>query len=141
MSAHLAAPLEVGELVLLPSVEGGTTLDGEGAVAAPFLLGGFQRLSGLQEGERTGAHYGLGVLQAYRPLSGSALGLGTATYLGATLELGGIWAERDDVDASDLLVGGSVFVAADSFVGPAYLALGATEGGEVAAYVFIGAVF
>lgn len=141
VAARAAAPLQLDELVLFPSLEGGTTVDGEGDLNGPFSLGGFQRLSGLETRERTGAHYGLGVLQAYRPMSGGALGLGTATYLGATLEVGGVWEEQGDVGARDLLLSGSVFVAADSFVGPAYVALGLTEGGETAAYVFIGAVF
>jgi len=136
----LGAPFTRGELTLFPKISGGTTLDDESPIGGQFTLGGFQRLSGLAERELAGNHYGLGVLQLYRELEARSSQLGMATYLGGTLELGGVWADEDDVSSDELLFGGSLYLAVDSIVGPAYLGFGLTEGGDTAVYVYIGAV-
>lgn len=141
LEVALGAPVALGDLTLFPYLAGGSTLEDRTGFGNQFTLGGFQRLSGLAERELSGNHYGLGVLQVYRELERRTSRLGMATYLGATAELGGVWADKDDVSSDELLMSGSLYLAVDSFVGPAYLAVGLTEGGESAVYVFIGAVF
>jgi NTE family protein len=140
-AASFGSPVSFGDLTVFPNLEGGTTLEGESPVLGDFFLGGFQRLSGFEPLELSGNHYLLGVVQAYLQLSDRTTQFDTATYVGASIEVGGIWQRRKAVALDDLLIGGSVFVAVDSFVGPAYVALGLAEGGERAAYVFIGPTF
>jgi NTE family protein len=140
-AASFGSPVSFGDLTVFPNLEGGTTLEGESPVLGDFFLGGFQRLSGFEPLELSGNHYLLGVVQAYLQLSDRTTQFDTATYVGASIEVGGIWQRRKAVELDDLLIGGSVFVAVDSFVGPAYVALGLAEGGERAAYVFIGPTF
>jgi len=142
LEALAGVPLTFGALTVFPLVEGGSTLEGESAVGSEFFLGGFRRLSGLAPRELSGNHYALGVVQTYLQLSERTTQFDLETYLGASLEVGGIWQERSDaLDDDDLLVGGSLFLGADSLIGPAYLGVGFTEGGETAVYVFVGPTF
>ncbi len=140
-SAQLGSAMSFGALTIFPSIEGGMTLNRKSPLGSEFQLGGFQRLSGLQPQELSGNNMVLGVLRSYYQLSESASQFGLATYIGASLELGGVWQDRDQFNRDDLLFSGSVFVGADTFIGPAFLALGFTEGGDRAIYVFIGPTF
>ena len=135
------APISSGPWILTPSVEIGTTLLGKSDVSRDFSLGGFQRLSGLEPRELSGDHLGLAVLETTYQLTERTTRYGLAVYLGASLEVGGVWNSRGDISGRELMVGGSVFVAADTVIGPVYLALGQTEGGDRAAYLFVGPAF
>jgi NTE family protein len=52
-------------------------------------------------------------------------------YLGCGVETGNVWNDRDDAKFGDLIWGGDVFVALDTFIGPVYLvyALAEEQGG------------
>jgi NTE family protein len=52
--------------------------------------------------------------------------------------MGNVWQQRNDVSASGLLTAGSVFVAADTWVGPFYFAYGRTSGGQSSFYLYLG---
>jgi NTE family protein len=109
------------------------TRDGAGSA-----LGGFLNLSGTPRGRFAGARTLFVSLIGYREMSDLLGELPAPLYLGASLEAG------DSVDAagslawSELKRAGSVFVAADTLIGPIYLAYGRTEGGRSAAYLFWG---
>jgi len=60
------------------------------------------------------------------------------TYLGASLEWGGAWQNRNDIGLEDTRFAGSIFVGADTFLDPLYGAYGYAEGGEQALYLFLG---
>ena len=60
-------------------------------------------------------------------------------YIGASLEAGNVWQNRQDVSFDSLLTNGSLFLGLDSFLGPLYLAAGFSEDGETSLYLFIGA--
>ncbi|HKX45851.1 MAG TPA: POTRA domain-containing protein, partial [Planctomycetota bacterium] len=141
LDARVAAPLTFGPVTFRPLLEGGTTFEGETSFGGEFFLGGFQRLSGLELRQLSGNHYALGVAQVYWQLSERTTRYSPATYLGASLELGGIWQARDDVNGRDLILASSVFAALDSLLGPIYLGFGWAEGGQQAAYLFIEPVF
>jgi len=57
-------------------------------------------------------------------------------YVGGSIEAGNTWASRDSIDG--VRVAGSVFLAADTFIGPAYFAYGRTSGGRSSFYLFVG---
>ena len=62
-------------------------------------------------------------------------------YLGGSLEYGDVFEDTDDVSAGDMLMGGSVFLGADTFMGPAFTGIGYTEGGEYSIYLLVGSFF
>jgi NTE family protein len=62
-------------------------------------------------------------------------------YGGFSLEYGDTFDDRDDFEIGDMRVGGSVFLGADTFLGPIYLGAGVTEGGEQAVFLSIGDIF
>ncbi len=49
--------------------------------------------------------------------------------------------DTDDIDLSEMLVSGSLFLGADTPLGPFYLGYGVTEGGDYSVYLLIGGVF
>jgi NTE family protein len=60
------------------------------------------------------------------------------TYAGASLEVGNVWQDRDDVGFDDLRVGGSLFLGADTILGPVYVGYGMADRGNDAFYLFLG---
>jgi NTE family protein len=128
---------------LVFSVEGGSALDDE--VVSPeqlYTLGGFLSLSGLPSDALAGTQYGLARAILYRRVSRGGTGFFEfPAYIGASVETGNTWATRDDVDFGDLKLGGSLFLGAESPLGPVYLAGGFGEGGVRAFYLLLGYTF
>ena len=62
-------------------------------------------------------------------------------YTGFTLEAGNVWQFSDEIGIDDLLYSGSVFLGAETPIGPVYLALGYHESGDTAAYFYVGNPF
>ena len=100
-------------------------------------LGGFLNLSGLRNDQLSGNYLGLGRVVYYHQL-GRLPVIGGAIYGGGSLETGNVWQQRNDVSASGLLTAGSVFVAADTWVGPFYFAYGRASGGQSSFYLYLG---
>jgi hypothetical protein len=61
--------------------------------------------------------------------------------LGASIEAGQTWAERDDISLTDLRLSGSVFIAAETFFGPVFVGAGLTEPGEGSLFLVFGNLF
>ncbi len=110
------------------------TLDDNAPIQNLFRTGGFLNLSGLNQNALSGQHEGL-LRFAYLRNLGTKL---VKTYFGASLEWGGTWQGREDIGLSDTLVAGSLFLGADTFLGPLFGAYGHAEGGEDAIYLFLG---
>ena len=66
------------------------------------------------------------------------LAIAAAWYLGGSLEYGNVWPSRSDVSAGDTYKAASVFLAADTYVGPFYFAYGHTNRGDSSWYIFVG---
>jgi NTE family protein len=124
-------------------LEGGTALDDR--VVSPqqlYTLGGFLKLSGLPVDSVAGTQYGLARAIAFRRVSRGGTGFFEfPAYAGLSLETGNAWATRDDVDWGDLETAGSVFLGAESPLGPVYLAAGFGAGGRRAFYLLLGRTF
>jgi len=125
------------------SLDAGSALDDR--VVSPqelFTLGGFLDLSGLPADALTGTQYGIARTILYRRVSRGGTGFFEfPAYLGVSLEAGNVWQTRDDVDLGRLETGGSLFLGADSPIGPLYLAAGFGESGERAFYLMLGRTF
>ena len=117
-----------------------TTLSFDGAVQDLFRLGGFQRLSGYERGAISGPHAAVAKLLFYRRIGESAGGLFDApVYVGASLEAGNVWADRNDMSFGSAELHGSLFLGMDSYIGPMFLAAGVGQGGLTNFYLVIGA--
>jgi NTE family protein len=62
-------------------------------------------------------------------------------YAGATLEYGNVFQDIDDVSFDDMLLGGNLFLGADTYLGPLYVGYGYTEGGSHAVFLVLGSLF
>ncbi|MCD4751337.1 MAG: patatin-like phospholipase family protein [Thermoanaerobaculales bacterium] len=106
-----------------------------------YSLGGLFNLSGAPQGSITGQYGGnLSLLYLYRLLD-LPMGMGNGLYIGASIEGGNLWHEKNHVNFSDLRYAGAIFIGMDTILGPLYLAQGFSEGGDAALYFFLGRTF
>jgi NTE family protein len=131
-----------GDNTLLPGFIVQTMLNGDGLMEDSFNIGGFLNLSGYTAGELSGQHTALGRLVYLRRISRLGLGnLKMQMFVGGSAEAGHAWNRREDISFSTLTAAGSVFIGADSFLGPAYIGYGQAEGGHSMVYFSIGQKF
>ncbi|HEU4530727.1 MAG TPA: patatin-like phospholipase family protein [Steroidobacteraceae bacterium] len=131
-----------GKHTVLGWVSGGSTVDGEAAVQDFYTLGGFLQLSGLREDSLAGPHFGIARMVYYRQIGRPGPGfLNVAAYLGASLEVGNVWATREEASFESARKDGSLFLGLDTFFGPLYLAAGMDDEGDTAFYLFLGRPF
>ena len=102
-----------------------------------LTLGGFLNLSGLRTDQLDGKYLALGRVVYYHQV-GSLPIIGRGIFAGGSIEAGNVWQQRNDVSASGLRTAGSVFLAADTWVGPFYLAYGRASGGQSSFYLYLG---
>lgn len=112
-----------------------TTLDENAPENALFRHGGFFELSGFLNRQLAGQHFGLLEAAFYRRLGNITL---LPMYAGFTLETGNAWNDRDDISLSNSVLAGSVFVGADTFLGPLYLAYGINDSNASTFYFYLG---
>jgi len=105
--------------------------------------GGLFQLSGFQKDELSGRHSAVGRAIYYRKMRSNPLrGILDATlYFGGSLELGNAWQDSGDASFGNTLLAGSLFLGADTFIGPVYFAGGYAQGGNTAMYLFVGRPF
>jgi NTE family protein len=102
-----------------------------------YTLGGFHQLSGYQAGQLQGDALLLLRLGWYQRLTQTPT-LTRGFFMGATLEAGNTWARRSDIRLGDLRTGASVYLGADTGIGPLYLGLTYAPGGSPGLALFIG---
>lgn len=102
-----------------------------------YSLGGFQQLSGYRPGQVAGNYLMFGRLTWYRRMAWSP-GLARALFAGASLEAGNAWQDRSDIAWRGLKAGSSLFVGADTGLGPLYLSLVHAPKGYTGLYLFLG---
>ncbi len=121
------------------TVRGGRSLSGDLPIYDFYTLGGFLNLSGYQFGQLTGDAFTMGRLAYYYRLK-RIPALVDGLFIGGSLEGGSVYEHRGTpaAAASGFVVAGSVFIAADTALGPLYLAYGRAEGGQNALYLFLG---
>ncbi len=102
-----------------------------------YSLGGFQQLSGYRVGQVAGNYLAFGRLTYYRRLPVDP-GPARALFVGGSLEAGNAWANRRDVSLRSLRGAGSLFIGADTGIGPLYLSLVSAPRGFTGLYLFLG---
>ncbi|HET6604022.1 MAG TPA: patatin-like phospholipase family protein [Xanthomonadaceae bacterium] len=104
------------------------------------VLGGFTNLSGFGERALFGPHAAL-LRGVYYQRFGDAESLfSVPVYVGASLEAGNVWAERDQVSLESLIFAGSLFVGVDTAFGPIFLGYGHAETGDSSWYLNFGSL-
>jgi NTE family protein len=121
----------------------GTLLNDEFADARSYFpLGGFLNLSGIPADSVIGPHYGIARLVYYRKVGNGGEGfLNVPLYAGLSLEAGNTWAKRTDMNLADARKDASVFFGMDTFLGPAWFAIGYDSRGRHAFYLSLGRGF
>ena len=116
----------------------GYSIDDEAPLEAWYQLGGFGRLSGLVPNQISGRHLALATLALYRQLNDIQF---LPAYAGLTLEAGNVWNQRSSIGLDDLRYSGSLFIGAESPIGPLYFAIGHSDDGDTAVYFYVGHPF
>ena len=108
-----------------------------------YTLGGLFNLSGYAPYSFNDDNMVLGVLQyRYQLRDAGFLGvLDTPLYIGFSLESGKTWSSKQSMQLKDLSYGGSIYLAADTFLGPFYLAYGRADSGTDSFYLYLGEKF
>jgi NTE family protein len=131
-----------GHNTILPSLSFSTVMDNQAPIQDVFSMGGFLNLSGFSKNEISGRYTGLARLIYLRKIAGHGLtAFKIPVYLGGSIEKGNAWNKSDDIRFSSALWAGSVFVGADTYIGPLYFAGGFAEGGHSSLYLYLGQTF
>jgi NTE family protein len=111
-----------------------TTQSGTAAIQDVYRLGGFLNLSGYVQDSLSGQQAGMLVATYYRRHEPLPF---LSWYVGGSLEYGGVWQDKDDI-FSDAIAAGSLFLGADTPIGPFYLGYGHAEGGNNTVFFYLG---
>ena len=137
-AAHSWAKNTVGLWLSSGSTIGGSQTN----VRTFFPLGGFLNLSGVPTQSIAGPQYAIGRLIYLRKVGNGGEGiLDVPAYVGLSLEDGNVWSSRSQISFGNTRKDASVFFGADTYIGPAYFAVGYDESGSITLYVFLGRAF
>jgi len=116
---------------------GGSSLGTELPVFEAFPLGGFLRLSGYGKNQFIGQEYAF-VRGIYSYELGQSKLVDSAVYIGGSLEAGNVYQRINGPSSTGLKPAASLFLAANTTVGPAFVAVGVGENQNYAIYIFLG---
>jgi NTE family protein len=126
----------LGRNTVSAELRGGTGYNGELPFYELYSIGGFLNLSGYRTDQLQGQSVALGRLMYYNRIA--SLGLIGSVYAGLSLEAGNVYGSFTGTPPPGLQYAGSVFLGADTIIGPAYLAYGRAQEGNSAFYLYIG---
>ena len=138
IEAQASTVFNAGAHTLAALAYGGTALDTRLPIYDAFVLGGPFRLSGYPQGRWAGERAVFGSLRYYHQMLRLPSLLGSGVYAGASVEAGRVERLYDGRASSGGLWSGSVFVGAETFLGPAFLGLGVAGEGNRTLFLLIG---
>jgi NTE family protein len=142
LEVQLYKPMTFGKNTWVPRLVAGLNPGGSDLpLYDRFSLGGFLQLSGYTRRGLHDQNMLLGQLVYYREITKLAPGVGGGVYAGFSVEAGNVWNEIDTADLRDLTYSGSLFLGADTLLGPLQFGIGAAEGGETAIYLQLSPLF
>ena len=141
LSLDAFKPYSWGKSTLIPRLRLAGTLDGDPGPENLFLLGGFLNLSGYQLGQLSGQYLAFGELIYMYRLDSASAAFTIPLYAGGSLEVGGAWESTDDISTDTLIPAGSLFLGADTPLGPFYLGAGLADGSKASLYLLLGKLF
>ncbi len=106
----------------------------------PQTLGGFLNLTGYQNGELLADQVALARLMVYWRAASLPAVLGSGVYAGVSLEAGRLWGQNysDLQTARGWIPAGSLFLGADTILGPFFVGVGTARGGQLTGYIYLG---
>ena len=131
----------IGRWTGFVKVEGGTGLGSQVPFYDQYRLGGLFRLSGRPVGQLTGNTYALAAMLLYYRLSAPG-GLILKNFsVGVSLEGGNTWAYQAPVSWSGMETAGSVYLVADTIIGPFFFGYGRSGSKNQSAYLYLNRAF
>ena len=137
LNANATGAKSWGPHTLNAAMRVGMSTQVPGGAIDEYSLGGFQQLSGYRVGQVAGNYLMFGRLSYYHRLPWSS-GVVRALFAGGSLEMGNAWLKRSDMNFGDLRSGGSLFLGADTGLGPLYLSVVHAPRGYTGLYLFLG---
>jgi NTE family protein len=117
-----------GKNTITPYLEYGENAETTANYLDLFKLGGIGRLSGLGDRELLGEKLAFGRLLYYHRITNvHAAGFSVRVFGGASLEAGNVYDKAEAITGSSLLTAWSLFVGADTPLGPLFLGYGRSE--------------
>jgi NTE family protein len=108
----------------------------------PQELGGFLNLTGYQTGELVADQTALARLMVYWRAASLPPVLGSGVYAGVSLEGGRLWGQNNlDFQPNrerSWIPAGSLFLGADTILGPFFVGIGSARGGQLTGYIYLG---
>ncbi|WP_313347212.1 patatin-like phospholipase family protein [Stenotrophomonas sp.] len=129
-----------GESRWLGGLRASSAHGGDDLLATYGFLGGLGNLSGYPEEAIFAPQTALARVMYYRRVAHADSLLTIPLYVGGSVEWGGFWATRDEVNIDGMQTAGSVFVGADTFLGPVFLGYGRAQGGHDSFYLTFGSL-
>ncbi len=114
-----------------------TTVSGDAPPERRFRGGGLFNFSGFEFNQLSGQQYGRLIGTYRRKLLHFGLG---DLWAGTSIEYGNVWENRDDIDFGDGIFSGSLFLGAQTLLGPFFFGYGLAEGGASSFYFYLGPV-
>ncbi len=122
-------------------MEGGSGLGTQIPFYDTFELGGLFRLSGRPIRQLRGNTYALGALLLYYRISGTGGVVLKNLSIGISAEAGNTWEYQAPVTLSSLKPAGSIYVIADTILGPFFIGYGRSGSKNNAAYLYLNRSF
>lgn len=119
------------------TARGGVNFAGTTPIYDDYALGGFLNLSGYRTGQFLGQEFAFARVMYYYRLY-SVPKLADGVFVGGSLEAGNVFGRLDQTRGQGLLGAASVFVGAETIIGPAYVAFGQAFDGTSSFYFFLG---
>jgi NTE family protein len=138
-SINWSSTFSLGRNVWTLIARGGSDFGSHAPYYDQFTEGGLFNFSGYQINELIGREFVFGSLQFRHAVTYLSESLGTAVYVGGTVEAGNVYERLDGTSSTGALLGGSVYLGVRSKLGPVYFAYGQSEGGRRALYLYLGA--
>ena len=129
-----------GRYRLLLGVRASSALDNTKFFEAQSFLGGFLNLSGYSERSLYGNQSALARAVLYRRTGKMDAIFSTPVYIGASLEAGNTWHDKNDVQLNSLIYAGSMFLGIQTPLGPLFFGYGYAQGGHNSIYLTFGSL-
>jgi NTE family protein len=141
MMGSFQQPVTFGRNTIAFSTDYGVTLETIPAERV-FVLGGMFDLAGYQPGGLAASDFVIGRLTYYRELSAIGGALAKLNLFGGgSFELASVRSDLPRIEDNTGIVGGLLFIGADTPVVPLYLAAGMNNDDEASIYLNIGRIF
>lgn len=140
LGINVQKPITFGDTTVVFGGRLGTTTNSVGDFLGDYSLGGFLNMSGLRRNSLIGQQLLFGRAVGYHRISNKAPILDLPIYIGGSFEAGNVYSRLADVSLGNLRTGVSGFIAADSPIGPVWLAVGQSHS-DTSVYLVLGRVF